>query len=507
MSETTWRLVWRWAGVTGEAVVSPDFAQRSDLYSPGGDDTSVTVRFVPRQIRSVAAIVNSGIPLYTGTGDLYYGDVLVVSGRWSTESSYGADGEPIEAVISESWEDDGGAWPPLGGLRRAGADVVGEDVAGLRPGIVSRRTWPLTVYAAGQGDGYPVIIGQPGTDQIPGAPAPVIADASVTAISVMVHAGPLPSGDVLLWGPQRSGDADAMISVAVTPAATTDTLGCVVSRASFNSGAVGYPGWSSTGARYYTSWTGAASGLPSGGGDLLVAALEASALRVDVGAARAMAGVLNRYRLDGFVNDLVGPAEWAKRSLGAILPMTLTQGPRGLTPVLWPWLDSVTDSRWHLHEGPGFSRASAATYSGGGGASLVRVLHSYCPSTGEYTGETSASSRDTLRGRVAASLLAGRGRLQTVETRLIWDAATAERVARDRLLVGGTPRRTIAYQCDPGLYGAGGRFELRVGLPFTLTDDGLRLSRVPAVVRRIERSGSRMRVDVDLRDDGLRAAG
>jgi len=506
MTAPRWRMVWTWAGVTGEAYVSPDFAQRSDLYSPGGDDTSVTVRFVPRQIRSVAAVVNGGIPLYTGSADLYYGDVLVTSGRWSTESSYGRDGDPIEVVITESWEDDGAAWPPLGGLRRPGADVIGDEVAGLRPGIVSRRTWPLSVYAAGQGEGYPVIFGTPGTSTIPGAPAPVIADASATSIGVMVHAGAL-TGDLLLWGPQRSSDADAMISVSVTPSSTSDTLGCVVSQVSFNSGAVGYPGWSSTGARYYTSWTGTARGLPSGGGDLLVAALESSALRCDVDAARAMRGVLNRYRLDGFSNDLVGPAEWAKRQLGAILPFTLTQGPRGLTPVLWPWLDSVTDSRWHLHEGPGFVGGPTVTYTGGGGASLVRVLHSYCPATGEYTGEASASSRDQLRGRVAASLLGGRGRLQTVETRLIWDVATAERVARDRLLVGGTPRRTIAYQCDPGVYGAGGRFELRVGLPFILTDDRLSLSRAPAVVRRIERAGERMRVDVDLRDDGLRPAG
>jgi hypothetical protein len=45
--------------------------------------------------------------------------------------------------------------------------------------------------------------------------------------------------------------------------------------------------------------------------------------------------------------------------------------------------------------------------------------------------------------------------------------------------------------------------------PFVLllTDTGLRLARVPAFVRRIERSGVALRVDLDLRDDVLRPLG
>jgi hypothetical protein len=57
------------------------------------------------------------------------------------------------------------------------------------------------------------------------------------------------------------------------------------------------------------------------------------------------------------------------------------------------------------------------------------------------------------------------------------------------------------------VYGAGGRWELRVGMPIMLTDADLHLARVPAFVRRIERAGDRMRVDLDLRDDGMHPLG
>jgi hypothetical protein len=509
-----WRLVWTWAGFTGEATdIAPDFTQTADLYGAVQSASSVTIAFVPRGIRSVATVVNGGIPLYTGTGDLYLGDVLVISGRWSAESEYGVDGDPIVIVLSESWEDDGALWPPLGELPRAGADAALDQLAGTRPGIVSLRTWPLKLQQSGQGAGYPFVIGSPGTSVYPGSPAPVIADGSVTAIAVMAHAGPT-SGTATLWGPTRTVDHAAenvgseMIAKSVTLSMSTDGLGCEVASTAFNAGAATYPGWSATGASYYFSWDGTATGHASGAGDVLVSVLESSGARVDMGAARACRPALNRYRLDGYADDRVPALEWAQRQLVPILPIALVPGPLGLTPVLWPWLDQAEDARFHLQEGPGFVRgANRVGYSQSSGVSAVRISYGWCPSDGVYVSERTAAARDTLRGRVAASLLQAQGATQQVETRLVWDHATAERIADDRLARAAVPRRTVGYQCDPSVYGAGGRWELRVGMPITLTDAGLHLARVPAFVRRIERAGDRMRVDIDLRDDGMHPLG
>jgi len=508
-----WRFTWAWAGMTGEVLdVAPSFTETSDLYASLQGESSVRLVVRLRGISSVAAVVNSGVPLFTGTGELYHGDQLVMSGRWSEESEYGADDEPLTIVLSESWEDDGGLWPPLGEAPRSTPAVLADELAGRRPGTVTPRTWPTKVYPAGQGAGYPYVIGSPGTSLLPGSPAPVVADGSVTAINVMVHAGPM-RGTVTLWGTEKTADAatgtgvPSLISQSVTVSTSSDLLGCTCSVVAFNSAAVGYPGWSNGGGNYFVSFNGTASGAPSGAGAVALSALEVATPRVDIGAARAVAPLLDRYRLDGYVDDRVEPLQWLARQLVPILPVALVRGPFGATLTPWPWLDSATDAAYHLREGAGFARASGVTCSTKGAPSLVRVMYGWCPSTGSYTGEVPAGAADTLQGRIAATLLPRSGGTRTIETRLVWDAATASRIARDRISALALPRRTIAYQCDPGLYGAGGRWELRAGLPLLLTDEGLRLSRAPAVVRRIERAGDRMRVDLDLRDDGMHPAG
>jgi len=513
VSSPRWRFVWSWAGVTGEATdVAPSFTQSADLYGEVDTESSVRIAFRLRGVRSVAAVVNGGIPLYTGTGDLYLGDVLVMSGRWAAESEYGADDEPIEVVLSERWDDDGALWPPLGELPRTTAAAASDQLAGVRPGIVSSRTWPLKVHASGAGAGYPLVIGKPGSSAFPGAPAPVKADASVTAISVIAHAAPT-TGTVLLWGPARTVDATSsdvgsgLVSASVNLSTSTDSLGCSVSSVAFNATAAGLPGWSASGASYFTSWSGTAAGISEGAGDVLLAALGSTAARVDVGSVQACRTALNRYELAGYADDRVSAITWAQRQLRPILPMALVPGPGGLTATLWPWLDQAEDHRYDLVEGPGFARASRVTCSHAGGASAIRVTYGWCPSEGLCVHERTASAVDSPRARGAASLLGSTGSVQTVETRLVWDHVTAERIASDRLAIGSVPRRTVAYLCNPGVYGSGGRLELRVGLPLLLTDTGLRLARVPAFVRRIERSGDELRVDIDLRDDVLRPLG
>lgn len=509
MAPPRWRLTWTWAGVSGSiSDVAPDFTRRADLYGGASGVLSVGLRVQLRGIRSVAATVAAGVPLYTGTADLYLGDELVVSGRWSADSTYGADGEPLSLVLEEALDSDTGVWPPIGDAPTLGTDRLIDGALGIRPGIVTSRTWPV-ISPSSQGAGYPVVIGTPGTSDLPGAPAPVISDGSATAISVMAHAGPA-AGTVTVWGPTRVADdaggttAPTLTSYTATLSTATDRLGCVVVGDTFSSTAVGKPGWSPGGASYYTSWDGTASGLPSGAGDLLALALERSSLRVDVGSVRSARPLLNRYVLAGYVDDRVPPLEWVQAVLLPILPASLTPGPAGLELAIWPWLDTPDAVALRLRADVGFSRASAVGYTSRSAPGAVRVLGAWCPSEGRCMREATASARDLLAARTASA--GPRGGLESVETRIVWDAATLARVARDRLLAAAV-RRTVAYQCDPTIYGPGGRLALRIGMPILLTDDAIRLSGAAAVIRSIEHSGSAMRVQVDLRDDGMHATG
>ncbi len=76
-------------------------------------------------------------------------------------------------------------------------------------------------------------------------------------------------------------------------------------------------------------------GSLSGGGDVCRYMLELSDLEIDWSAWNGIAGILNRYRFAGYVNDpTVDAFDWMLENIVQFLPIEIINGERGIRPVL-----------------------------------------------------------------------------------------------------------------------------------------------------------------------------
>ena len=507
MSAATWRFVWEWAGHRGTATdIAPAWTEVARLYDGGTSRRQVQVSFVPRGL-SVAALVEAGAHPHSGRGDLYLGDVLVITGRW-VEAEYDVDGAPLTVTISESPDDDRGAWPPIGLEQRAGWDRIAqtdrarrlrEGGAYLATGEIDSTAWPLANGSA-IGQGYPIVIGSPGTSTAPAVPAYVLRHAG--AATLLAISGARASGSVRVWGIDTAASGTPTMvagSSDSTLEADTDGYGTAITVSDINASTLGLDVTDST--VMATSWTDA-SGLPSGAGQLMQLVASASTLRLDVGSFGACASWLDRYRFDGYLDQRVPALALIASQFAPLLPVSLVTGRDGVGVVIWPWIDGAHHPIAHVVESPQFARASRVTYRGEPLSSVV-FSYGYDIARSTYTGRAVITPDATAHARVAQLVAGDSGDLARVESRLVWSADSAARMMGDRVKALALPRREISYQADPALYGVGGPRELSIGMAIDLTDDGLRLSRRAACVSGIERSATLLRVTCVLRDDAV----
>ena len=507
MTAAAWRFVWEWAGARGEATdINPQWTETARLYDGGASRRQVEVSFRPRGM-SVAALVEAGAHPHSGRGSLYLGERLIIASRW-VEASYDIDGEPLTVVLSESPDDDRGLWPPIGLESRIGWDRLSqvdrarrfsEGGAYLATGKIDTTAF-TTANSSAIGQGYPVVVGSPGSSTAPAVPGYVTAVAG-SACNILAS-GARASGSIRVWGNAATGGTTPTMtagSSTTTLQAGTDGYGSAVTLAGLVPSSLGLD--LSDGVVFATSWVGA-SGLPSGAGSLLQIIASASTARLDVGSFGGCASFLDRYRFDGYFDQRTPALGLIGAQFLPLLPASIVTGADGAGLVIWPWIDGEHHAVAHLVEGPGFARASRVTYRGEPLSSVV-FSYGYDIARSSYSRRKTITPDASAHARHAMMTAGESADLVEIESRLVWDDASASRMLSDRVTQLAMPRRELSFIADAARYGSGGERELQIGMAVDLTDAGLRLSRRAAVVSGIERSATSLRITCTLRDDAL----
>tara|TARA_R100000664_G_C2760064_1_gene150710 strand:- start:7556 stop:9250 length:1695 start_codon:yes stop_codon:yes gene_type:complete len=137
---------------------------------------------------------------------------------------------------------------------------------------------------------------------------------------------------------------------SVTVASEIDTFGNIVSICNINGTALKHSkilGINTDDIHYWIRWgdyTGVSTagahpnpfgtGLLEGGGDLCRWALEKTGLEVDWSSWNGISPLLNRYKFAGYINQKVDALEWLETNIIEHLPIEVTNGPYGLTPII-----------------------------------------------------------------------------------------------------------------------------------------------------------------------------
>lgn len=504
---SVWRFEWSFAGREEVEVLDPDgvvWTERASFF--GGVDEQVRTATLRIELPDMAELVfRHGYDPHTGTGTLYLGDEVAIAGRWSNVQ-FGRQGDPVEITLGADDAEDRATFPGQATIARYNADPEALDrylseFRGFNSNSlrVLAATWSAAQRKA-TGTTGPWVIGAPGDSDYPGSPAPVV-DTTTTPKRLLLHYGPSDVTTGTVWGPKtaNSGEADSWDSDSpATAAQDTDAAGNQATTGDFGPGgsAVQY----NPDGEYYWSWTGGGP-TPRGAGDVCIAMLQTSTVRWDPFAWGSVRARLNVYRVDTYVDEEVSPWEWLKRRVLPMLPMSITLGPRGLEPRLWPWLDEDEVGGFELSDGPGLSMAGPVRYLRWDPEPEVRARYGYDPEARLYRYEATMTALDTAYAQHAITI-SGKAGGRPLELPT-WDADTAHRVAAQRLRMLALQPISIPFMADPAEHGVEGRRPLRIGDPVKLTVSGLSLTDAVGFVGELERSGDRLRISIYLRRDAL----
>ncbi len=528
--------------VTGKAsLFAPDLAQR-------------TAQVVCLDTFGFARAVADGHMPQTGLATLFYRDRVMVSGQMS-DVEYGPHGSPVSFKVGESIHDETAVIPSAGEVLRSPSDeqiveFFSSNLEGAREGTAEAivhvirsaeaearqaRRFAATVSAwsnlprVSENVLYPLVYGAPGSSTHPGSPA-LFVDTTDDGGQWLIAGHPVEASTVTLWGPGPLGELVKQADMPVYH--RRDGLGREISyvsqadldgdqneMSSEESGVMHFGSGIQVeeDGKYFVSWTNG-NALPGGAGDVLVSLLRLSSLRVNLPAWEAIAPVLNRYTLAGFVNEEVSPSALALRQIAKDLPVGSRYGRQGLEPMLWPWLDDVDGSAYVAHltastpdpetgtYPPGYScyLQGGVTFTADSGITSQRLSYAYDAENDEFSAVAEASADVHTYGGVAASMVglteAGEGR----KTRWVWDEATAEALAAVIVRARARPRRRFRAACDSAIVGIGGTHELAEGDQIRQTVPSLYIEDVPAFVVEYSPRGPMVEVVIELRDDPVR---
>ena len=521
-----WRFVWSWAGYTGEARdIAPVWRLSSDVFGVREMARQVTIEFAPIGVPAgqidVPAEVARGGHLYTGFGTLYYDEEIVVAGPWRSPS-YGRAGNPIRVTIGQAETQDLGLvpfrgdpsrrsesaliqfpnpWAALATSARYTTTTTGIDAYDNEDpavSVVTTATWPGPTRKA-DGQTYPLVFGAPGSSTRPGTPA-LYVDTTAAAEVFVVAGHATGATTVTVWGPSVAGDpgspltSDAGIAVRTMEDAL-GTLVTVIDGPDLVNVQITADGL------YFVSWTGG-DALPGGAGDVLAYMLGASTLPIDWISIATVRPRLNAYVLAGFLNEPVTPSDWVQGEILPLLPVAMDLGPKGLRATLWPFLDQQYQPwrRVNLDTEAAPEAGLAVVYDTDVGVSDVTLAYAPDVSSGNLTRRATCRLGTNAYGNLAASIF-GSVPAEAMESRWIWDDATAQAIASLQLRVRGNARRTVTTFADPSRYGPGTDGELRVGAPVLLYSTPLAFDGAPAMVGSVEMTIDTLRIEFILRDE------
>lgn len=442
---------------------------------------------------SLAGLFLAGAPVHAARAELaviargqtWERRVVVARGRASF------DGYPMAGVSAQLTIDQG----------------VGVDRGSMiDPGLaISKSTWAnspdgsSSTGKSSQGQLYPLLFGSPGYDYITGTsrsgfPLPVVLEDLATPRHVFA----VSQGETL----SNTLDIYFNLNTLLTGGAlttATDARGQTVTIYDATSPA---PGSSPYSAEEAYACLGPLGGTASpyrpgpltAATDVLRWAVERSTVEWDLGSIVGAGEVLDRYRLDGYLDAQATPLDYVRSELLPILPIALVPGPRGLAVSLIGRPPSAGEAVAHLEQGrTGWATSDALTAetTADDVIGAVAISYDYRPRDGSYgrrqtlTGSPStaaAATAPTAQVSTALSGLQGNAAPGIVEvsTALVSRQDVAGLIAQDILAARRSPRASRSYRVGPALA------HVAPGQAVLLTDSDLSLSRVPVRVLRWE---------------------
>lgn len=519
---SAWSFQWVYAGTGGE-VFDVDARWSERMAMIGESTSSVTLSCVLPV--SLAELARRHHP-YSGIGMLFHFGQPRVGGNWRGVRWKPIDGgrTQIELTIGGSAERDLAVFPPVTEFRpnvsKRIDDMSAEPIKlykaddgrlygfkpnGYKPTDVTFIRYPrkaigeLFPNLADEADGavWPWVFGEPGKAPNGAAPVPATPAYMVKATGtaeIMIAGHPVEASQVTIFGPEALDPSSGIVTSDVVPVlhkSTDDGRPFA-----YVSGADLVNVSDANESRYFVAWTHGRA-TPGGAGTLLRKLYEFSTLRVDLTAFSAVESTLNGYQLDGYFDRWSTPSEVVQSQILPLLPVSVIDGPFGLRPVLFPWATGKHRAGWHLVDGASIVTDDAIEYATDEQApGTVVVEYGYRPDKQTTRFATSAGISTS-----ASTFTDGE---EVITTYAVHDAATASRIANDRLrAVGWAPRVVRATVTAIDEHEVGGARPLTIGQPVTLSSARLGLDRESGTVAEIERDGARMTIAVYLDDDPL----
>ena len=518
----TWSLTWRLGGASGTVDdVDVAWSESVSLTRSEGNWRSASVDVViPVDFTTLRVNPRTGYAQIAWNGNVQ------ITGRWKgTQYEPLPDGRArVSFDVSDVDEDDKGRWPPSGDVypRRDPDEVSTWDLVAVE----GARTWggaggrlPDTLEVVpilsstefpdiaepADGQVWPYPMGRPGRGEVrPACPAYVYDTRTGGGNSrkAGISGVPVSCTTITVYGPRYGGTA------ANAPSNITDSAtGIAVHHATRENGtAFAYFEL----ADIYTLidnspdnsfwWSAEQDAAPSGAGDVILDALTASTRQIDFLAWRSVAPRLNAYLLDGYSDGITSPTEFLRAQVFPLLPLSAVPGPRGLRPVLWPWLDDTEARGIDVVDGVGIATGSVVSYMDAQALASMRITFGYDPNRGIACLSTAANGGSTVYAVTSEAAVES----AEMEARLIWHRATAQQVANDSIRWRSWSPRVVELQIrDRDRYGPGGTEDLYPGRRIVLYADRLGINGMAAMVGDREYDSERALVRVYMLDDPL----
>ena len=474
-------LTFSWAGRTwtfGDHLIGTEWTQTLPIASGGGADLASVSVTLDLGV-DVAALVAAGHDLAQATGTLTLDDVVVLVGR-AIGPTYGDPSEPpgvVRLTIRQSVIDDTSLWPP--------------------PGLViDTTTWPNAPDSV-KGRVYPQVWGAPASDDsCAGSPA-LLVEYTISG-----------GHQYLLVHGASAGGVTAVRIISITAALAadftiihmTDGRGQQVAVVDLEENAAPF-GVSGDGDEFWCMWD---AGQPRSGlaGDVVADMLALMAIKTDAGRVAAAIPALNAYSLAFYIDERINPREWLTAHLIDILPIVLVRDAGGLYPAVWRAAVTTADAVAHLVIGrPDCIATSAISYTGDPLNSFT-LRYKLRADTGDMLSVVTADSTNHYYAELSLNRYRGDahdGRWEAeLETSVVYDVATAERIAHERVRRLALSRRQLEVWCDRQVWS-----HIRPGDLVRLTDSARSLSEALAWVETRADDEDGMRLTLTLQEDPI----
>ena len=445
-----------------------DTTEAIDLWATEAPRRSVGVTFETGL--DVALLVEQGHDLagavaelaQLADGDTWDARRPFVVGRL-VEPQYGGAGEGVRASVEQDLLSSDQMIEPM--------VIDGFDVTAA---LVATGNW-LSGYNERTSEA-PYVFGTPGGGSVPGSKASnvgevfstvtgwswiyVIAAHAVNATTVTIsNAADSTSFTAPVVNVEINGNMVAIALEDRTSSTMTSTLEVVVT-------------WDNGG-----GYVDEVVGTMTTAGDYLAWLFRQTNQLVDYAKVNDARATLKAYSIGTYVDDPVVITDYIRETLLDMLPISMMTGPRGIYPLVWRWDATSEDAVAELNadEVLDVERLDLVTYEDGDKVENVVVLrYGWNPATESYASEIWAVGDDQRPGGgnflnlarsrwqdpiLARSVARYGARRVTMESAVIADKLTAERVLAWRSRRWALPSRTVQYACaqrwawiEPGDY-------------------------------------------------------